>query len=100
MSTVNANVKTLVTPLPAFGTSLDTLVVGPAYTVLPPNKVRIAAVVTNNANVVNGVTKAQPGPQGQQANGLAAQLTVTVEAFDNATVYAAAIAESGYAVNA
>jgi hypothetical protein len=93
------NVKTLTTPQTVLGTVYDTLVVSPNYQVSAnTNQVRVAVTVTNSANVANGVVSQQQA--GQQANATTKAYTLTVTAFDLATVVAAAVAASGYTVNA
>ena len=98
-----ANVKTLTTPVPVHGKSLDTLVINEKrvsinYTVpsgSPVGTIGIASAqvsLANNASVVNGQVVT---PQGQQpgSNAIQAAYSAPISAGDPATVYAAIFAE-------
>ena len=109
-----SNVKTLNTPVPVHGKSLDTLVINAKKVVInydvptgsPSGTVAVVSAqvgLTNSASVVNGVITT---PMGQQpgSNAITANYSAPVTATDQATVYAAIFAQvttvAGYTYSA
>ena len=106
MSTVNANVKTLVTPANVHGQLCDTLVIDTKNVTndYQSNKTS-APVILTSAQFVNSAgvyTPPAPAP-GQQPNqvGLVRRYAAVVSAFDAATIsaaiFAAVASQTGYA---